>query len=271
MTTPSQHFNELYGSNAAENYERFFVPMLGAPLAAQLVEMASLRSGERVLDVACGTGIVARLAAERVAPNGTVAGLDLNPGMLAVARDVARTAPPIEWHQSSAEAMPLPDAAFDVVFCQLSLQFFPDKAAALREMRRVLTPGGRLLLSVPGPTPRIFAIADEALGRHIGPEAAGFVRAVFSLHDPREVGRLLREAGFRDVDVRSEIRTLHVPPPREFLWQYVTSTPLGPMVAGAGEDRRNALETEVVAGWEPFVEGDRLTLDQSAVVATARK
>ena len=271
MTNLSQPFNELYGSNAAENYERFFVAMLGAPLAAQLVGMASLRSGERVLDVACGTGIVARLAAERVAPDGAVAGLDLNPGMLAVARNVARTVPPIEWYQSSAEAMPLPDAAFDVVFCQAGLQFFPDKAAALREMRRVLAPGGRLLLSVPGPTPRVLAIVDEALGRHIGPEAAGFVRAVFSLHDPRELGRLLREAGFRDVDVRSEMRTVRVPPPREFLWQYVASTPLGPMVAGAGEDRRDALEREIVAGWEPFVEGDRLRLDQSAVVATARK
>src|SRR5215207_11707155 len=122
---------EAYGGSAPENYERYFVPVIGAPLATDLVDVAALRPGERVLDVACGTGVVARLAAERVEATGTVAGIDLNPGMLAVARSVTPPGMVIEWHQSSAEAMPLPDEAFDVVLCQLGLQFVPDKLAAL--------------------------------------------------------------------------------------------------------------------------------------------
>src|SRR5215207_7678703 len=121
---------ERYGGSAAENYERYFVPAIAAPLAAELIEVAALDAGERVLDVACGTGIVTRLAAERVAPSGSVAGLDVNPAMLAVARTVAAPGAAIEWHQSDAQATRFPDDAYDAAVCQMGLQFFPDKPAA---------------------------------------------------------------------------------------------------------------------------------------------
>ena len=97
-----QHYGRAFGGNAPENYERFFVPAIGAPVAADLIDIAALRPGERVLDVACGTGVVARLAAERVGTTGTVAGLDINPGMLVVARSVAPSGVAIEWHEASA-------------------------------------------------------------------------------------------------------------------------------------------------------------------------
>src|SRR5918999_3106865 len=108
---------EHFGGSAPENYERFFVPVIAAPLATELIDIAALRVGERVLGVACGTGVVARLAAERVGATGTVAGIDLNPGMLEVARSVTPPIMTIEWHETSVEAMPLPDEAFDVVLC----------------------------------------------------------------------------------------------------------------------------------------------------------
>ena len=131
------------GESPALAYEHHFVPAIGAPMAAELVRDAALSPGERVLDVACGTGVVARLAAPEVRPGGTVVGLDIDAGMLAVARSAAEPGASIEWHEASAEAMPLPDAAFDVVLCQMGLQFMPDQLAALREMRRVLARGGR--------------------------------------------------------------------------------------------------------------------------------
>jgi ubiquinone/menaquinone biosynthesis C-methylase UbiE len=131
---------ETYRGNAAENYERYFVPAIGAPLASDLIDAASLRPGERVLDVACGTGVVTRLAAGHVGAAGNVSGVDINPGMLAVARENAPAASSIEWYEGSAEALPFADATFDVVLCQMGLQFFPDKPKALQEMRRVLTP-----------------------------------------------------------------------------------------------------------------------------------
>ena len=105
---------------------------------------------------------------------------DPNPDMLAVARSATPLGVRMEWYQASAEAMPIPDALFNVVLCQMGLQFMSDKLAALREMRRVLVRGGRLVVNVPGPTPRLFTIMGQALARHIGAEAAGFVNHVFS-------------------------------------------------------------------------------------------
>jgi SAM-dependent methyltransferase len=177
----------------------------------------------------------------------------------------------IEWHEASAEAMPLPDASYDVVLCQMGIQFMPEKHAALREMRRVLVPGGRLILNVPGPTPRLFTIMGEALAQHVGAEAAGFVNQVFSLHDTAEIQDLVGGAGFHDVSVQSDTGRLRLPAPEEFLWQYVQSTPLAVAVAQVDDDRREAFERDVVAKWQEFVEDRALVAHVRMVVATARK
>lgn len=262
---------ETYRGNAAENYERYFVPAIGAPLASDLIDAASLRPGERVLDVACGTGVVTRLAAGHVGAAGNVSGLDINPGMLAVARENAPPASSIEWYEGSAEALPFADATFDVVLCQMGLQFFPDKPKALQEMRRVLTPGGRVLVNVPGPPPKLFAVLEHALASHLGPEAAGFVRAVFSLHDAVEIHDLLSDAGLADIEARSDTKTLRLPPPEQFLWQYVHSTPLAAGAAELDEAGRAELERDVVAQWQQFVEDGGLVLELSVTVVQARR
>jgi SAM-dependent methyltransferase len=136
--------------SAPEIYERELVPAVFGAWAPVLVDLAQPRSGHRVVDVACGTGIVARIAAMRVGPTGAVVGIDLNPGMLSVARSAASTEPrsggPLQWQEASADKLPLADGSFDIVYCQLGLQFFADRAAALREMRRVLDTEGRLAL-----------------------------------------------------------------------------------------------------------------------------
>jgi ubiquinone/menaquinone biosynthesis C-methylase UbiE len=266
-----QHLGRAYSGNPPANYERFFVPAIGAPLATDLIRLAALRPGERVLDVACGTGVVARLASRQIGPTGTVAGLDVNPGMLAVARSATPHEMPIEWHEASAEAMPFPDGSFDVVLCQMGLQFMPDKHAALREIRRVLIRGGRLILNVPGPTPRLFTIMREVLARHIGAVAAGFVNHVFSLHDMADIQDLVSGAGFHDVSVESDGKPLRLPAPEEFLWQYVHSTPLAGAVAPMDDEHRGALERDVVAKWQEFVMDRALVLQVRIVVATARK
>ena len=266
-----QNFGKAYGGKPPVNYERFFVPAIGAPLAAHLIRLAALRPGERVLDVACGTGVAARLASQQVGTTGTVAGLDVNSSMLAVAHSATPPDMPIEWHEASAEAMPLPDALFDVVLCQMGLQFMPDKHAALREMQRVLVRGGRLILNVPGPTPRLFNIMGEALGRHIGAETAGFVYQVFSLNDTAEIQNLLSGAGFHDVSIQSDTKPLGLPAPEEFLWQYVHSTPIAGAMAQVHDNRRGLLERDVVAKWQKFVNDGTLVLQVRVVVASARK
>jgi ubiquinone/menaquinone biosynthesis C-methylase UbiE len=267
----NHHFGEDYGDNPAENYERFFVPAIGAPLAADLVGRASLQPGERVLDVACGTGIVARLAAEEVGAAGAVAGLDINPGMLAVARSIAPQDASIEWDEASAEEMPLPDNSIDVVLCQMGLQFAPDRLHALREMRRVLTSGGRLLLNLPGPATPLFTALADALERNISPEAAGFALHVFSLYDEAEITEMMSAAGFLEVNVQTERMTLRLPAAKEFLWQYVRSTPLAGPVGQADDDARAALERAVLEVWEDFEEDGALQGEQPMAVGTARK
>jgi ubiquinone/menaquinone biosynthesis C-methylase UbiE len=263
-------YGHAYGGTAPENYQRYFVPAIGGPFAADLIEAAALSPGERVLDVACGTGVVARLAAERVGPGGTVAGLDVNPAMLSVARSIPSSGAVIQWFETSAEAMPSPDGAFDVVLCQLGLQFVADKNAALREMLRVLVPGGRVLVSMPPPN-AFFGVLDEALARHVGGEAAGFVRMVFSLSAPATIERVFRDAGFRDVTVRTYSKPLRLPVARDFLWQYVRCTPLMGMLSNLDAARNAAVERDVVRGWEPWSDDSGMTYEQGMNVAKARK
>lgn len=273
MTNASTIWRTHAASDAtpAQNYERFFVPSIGRPLAVDLVDEAALRPGERVIDVACGTGIVARLAAERLGDTGTVAGVDINPGMLAVARVTAAAGGPrIRWYKTSAESIPLPDETFDVAFCQVSLQFIEDKVAALREMRRVLVPGGRTFVNVPRPTP-FFDVLDDALSRHAGEAAGRFVGAVFSLGEPDRVERPLRDAGFRDVSAHTETKTLRLPPAEDFVWQYVHSTPLSALVTELDDARARAIERDVVEGWRPWSDDDGMTYDQDIIVASARR
>ena len=259
-----------YGGNAAENYERYFVPTIGVAFATALLEAAGLHRGERVLDIACGTGVVTRLAADRVGPDGAVAGLDLNPAMLAVGRSLPTSGAAIEGDEANAESLPLDEGSFDAVLSSLGLQFVPDKALALREMRRVLAPDGRLAIATVGPTPPLFAILEQALARHVKPEVAAFVRAVFSLHEPQELEELTSGAGFRDVQVRSKALTLILPGAADFLWQYVHSTPLAAAVAQIDDVGRAALERDVVAGWRSFVKDGVLADEVNVVLTTAR-
>jgi ubiquinone/menaquinone biosynthesis C-methylase UbiE len=257
-----------FAASPPENYELYFVPAIGEPVATELLRAAALRPGERVLDVGCGTGIVARLAAEAVGSEGSVAGLDVEPGMLAVARSAA-AGRGIEWIEASAESIPLPDESVDVVLCQMSLQFVPDRPRALEEMRRVLVPGGRFVLNVPGPKSSFFEPLSEALARHVDPKAAAFVERVFSLHDVDQLTVLLEGAGFRDVSVEAGEIELSLPPPKDFLWQYAAATPMAGIVMEAGEAARKELEREVVAAWRDYEVDDGMEIGQRIVVATA--
>lgn len=253
-------------------YERYFVPAIGRPIAEDLIATAQLRTGEQVLDIACGTGIVARLAARQVMPTGAVTGADINPGMIAEAKRACEDIADIAWHQADAAALPFPDDSFDVVLCQMGLQFLPAKLPPLKEMRRVLRPGGRVLVNTPGPMPKLFAVIRDAVARHTGPKPAGFLDAVFSLHDPDEYAELLRSAGFGQPDVRRSEKTLDLPPPADFLWRYLQSTPIGADVFNKTDaGTRAALEAEVRKGCHQFETGSGMKLEVGLTTATAQK
>ena len=267
VATPSF---QSYGGTAPENYERYFVPAIGFPLATELVEAAQLSPGERVLDVACGTGVVARLAAEQVGAAGHVTGLDVNSGMLAVARSVPSPVA-IEWREGAAEDTQLGTAAYDAALCQMGLQFFADRGAALAELYRVLAPGGRLVANVPGPMPPVFQILQRGIGDHVSPEIAKFMSVVFSLDDARELEELIAGSGFREVSARRGTRVLHLPPPEDFLWQYVWSTPLAEAVGSLSEQERETLKCDVVAGWKRLTQNGALSLVLDVLTVTAKR
>ena len=262
--------------SAPEVYERELVPAVFGAWAPILVELGSPCPGERVLDVACGTGIVARIAAERVGGAGAVVGVDLNPGMLTVARSVGLTAsrsgPQLQWQEANADKLPFPTGSFDIVYCQLGLQFFANRAAALSEMRRVLGDKGRLALMVwcaidesPG-----FAVLAEALERHIGQAAAAIMRAPFGLPDADELSALVRAAGFEDVAIQLRVGTVRFASIAKFVLSYVAGSPLAGPVSQADEVARGALIADVTKALGQYTSNTELAFPIAAHLLSAK-
>jgi len=197
--------------DAALAYERYVARYILGPWAPSLVDAAKLTLGERVLDVACGTGVVARAASERVGLRGCVIGIDLNPGMIAVARSLSVEGAAIEWLERSALNLGMPDGCVDAVLCQQGLQFFPDKPLAMREMRRVLRADGRLALSVWNSTGRYNTAVGIALAEFVSESVAARFCASRQAPDRDELERLALAAGFVDVEVRVAAIDVHLP------------------------------------------------------------
>jgi len=242
-----------------------------SPWAADLVERAAPAAGARVLDVACGTGVVTRLLPARVGSGGRVVGLDLNPNMLATAR-AATAGLPIEWLEASVQAIPLPDDAFDLVLCQQALQFFPDKPAALREMYRVLAPGGRLHLAVwrstaycPG-----YAALERALAKYVGADAAKL--PPFSFGNRAALRGVIAGAGFRDLEIRAEVKMTRFASPEAFYRIITGGAPqmLG-LLAQLTDVQRRELVTEITETLAPYLDDVGLAFPQPAYLARARK
>jgi SAM-dependent methyltransferase len=179
---------------AATSYQDLLVPALMEEWAPRVADAARIRPGDQVLDVACGTGVLTRAAADRAGPTGTVTGLDLDPGMLAVA---AHLSPTLRWQRGSAVALPFRDHSFDAVVSQFGLMFFPDPAAGLREMMRVLVPGGRLALAVWASLADTPAYAAEValVDRLADGAAADALRAPFELGEATRLSELCARAG----------------------------------------------------------------------------
>jgi len=220
----------------AEIYEDFLVRWQFRPWTAVLLAEAGIRPGERILDLATGTGIVAREAAPFVGEGGQVVALDINPAMLAVGRSLPEPAgASIEWLEGDAAALPLPDATFDAVLCQQGLQYFADRPAAAAEVHRVLAAEGRALLVVWRSLPH--NPVQEALN------AAGQCRVgvaplatAFGLGDACEVERLFESAGFADVTVTGRKLVVVFPSRAEFARRMIESVAhVVPELAGLGQ------------------------------------
>ena len=259
-------------ASQAESYERFKVPRLFSPMAAQFLGYVPLRAGHRVLDLACGTGVVARLAARRVAPSGSVTGLDLNPHMLAVAaRRRADEGVAVRWRAGDAAALPFPDACFDVALCQQGLQFFPDRFSALGEMRRVLVPGGVVAACVFGAPSAYNAALAEALARHANREVAARSLAPFALADAVALRDAMAKAGLRDIELNAAVLTRRIEPTQEWLLQDSAGLPYAAVLAEMEPQTRAVLVREIAGRLKAFWEREAFMVPVALHVALARK
>ncbi len=255
-------------TRASAGYERVMVPAVFATWAKDLVETAALAPGMRVLDVACGTGIVARLAAVQIGPAGPVVALDANEPMLAVAR--AQPAPmgtQIDWLQGDATKLPFPDEQFDRVLCQHGLQYFPDRAAALREMRRVLAPDGQLAVSTFSRSIG-YEIFERTAAGFVGEKAAAIMREPFALADLDELCRLIKGAELSIVQIHTKTLPAQFAAAGDFI-EFQLGGRLANAVGTLSADSRAALVAALHKAFEPYVRPDGLVFPMEAHVAIA--
>ena len=251
-------------------YEELMVPAFFRVFAEDLVARVAPQPGDRLLDVATGTGVVIRVALEHEPALARPIGLDRTPGMLDTARAVTAGLA-AEWLEGDALELPFGPDSFDVVTCQQGLQFFPDRPAALAEMRRVLTPGGRVAIACwagmdEQEAQRLFDAEVTALE----PDVAGVGHAPFSLGDPQELAALVAGAGFEDVAVTRVELPAHFASADAFFRSFAEGSPLAFALAELPQARVDALREATVRAVEPLVGPDGLEPAMVTHVATAR-
>jgi ubiquinone/menaquinone biosynthesis C-methylase UbiE len=268
MTLPSYAMNQ---QSFPEMYERWLAGPLFRPWAELTLDEVELSPGDRFLDIACGTGVVARVARERLGQSGYIVGVDISPDMLAVARAVA---PNIDWREGNANALPLNDGEqFDVVVCQQGLQFFPDKPAALAQMRQALAKGGWLAVTtwLSDDEVPIFRELRQVAERHLG----AIADQRHSFGDPALLEALLQEAGFHDIHLRRLSRTIRFDEGAPFV-RLNTMALVGMSALGkamSDQERQgvvDAIVSESVAVLQPYTDGSGLAFELSTNLATGK-
>jgi ubiquinone/menaquinone biosynthesis C-methylase UbiE len=259
-------------SSAAKLYEQENIPNIGRPTAELTFEHATLHDNDRVLDVACGTGIVVRVAVQRYANIQSIVGVDLNTGMLDVARENTPSShASVEWRQGDMCALPFPDGSFDVALCQQGVQFVPDKLAALQEIRRVLVSGGRLAFTVWSEAPAWSVALAESLTRHVSADVAKSCLAPFVWNDAETIRKFVSSAGFCNIEMHAF----------EFMRREGTSVeqfavslawlPFARDVAEVSEETHMAIWKEVSAAMQAYRDGDNFVYPFKSHLVQARK
>lgn len=233
----------MFAGSVPENYDRYMVPLIFEPFAADLARRAASLSPGAILETAAGTGVVARVLAPGLPPNATYVVTDLNRPMLSYAAFRQGPDPRITWCQTDALALPFENAAFDLVCCQFGAMFFPDRLSAYREAKRVLKPGGHFLFSVwDRIEENIFA--DEvtnALAKLFPSDPPRFMaRIPHGYHDATLIRAELNEAGFSTVAIETKAERSRASSPRIPAVAYCQGTPLRNEIEARGTGKLEA-------------------------------
>ena len=259
--------------NFAERYEAVLVPVIFQPWAEEIVRRAAPQDGEHILDLACGTGILTREVMRSGISPGGLTGMDLSADMLAVARVRAtQSSLQAEWVEGSASQLPFSDDRFDLTYCQQALQFFPDRLAALRELRRVMRNSGRVVFSVQQDLERnpLLKAQADTLDKYVGREAGDAVRAICSLPDAGVIQALFEDAGFGDVEIESVTLTLHHPEGRAFAAGAMGGMHTGDKLAQASDRERQQSIDDFLTGLGEYYDGTAIRFPHASHVITAR-
>ncbi len=254
-------------------YELYWVRAQMGRCAEELIDAVGVTPGDRVLDIACGTGVVARAAAIRSGAAENVTGTDVNGGMLEAAERFAKDAglDGITWLESDAAALPLQDNSFDVVLCQQGLQFVPDKSGTMDEMARVLRPGGRFAISVWRTRAPIGAAFAKILDRHFGAGTTAPWEMIYSLGDRDYLHEMALNAGFRDVHVTLDVKFVRHPDPEAFISGALAGSPLAETLANLPVAECERLVREIVAELADYHDDDGLASPAECLTMTARQ
>lgn len=221
--------NVLFQGAIPENYDRFLGPVIFEPYAEDFAYRLQGKRFERVLEIACGTGIVTRRLRDVLPADTEIVGTDLNPDMFEFAKAKFKSGEKISWQKADAAELPFPDRSFDAVACQFGIMFVPDKAAAMREAYRVLGDGGVFLFNVwDSLEMNPFAkIAHTTIASFFDRDPPKFYQIPFSLHDSKLVGELLRNAGFEKIESFVETKACRSKSAKDFATGLVRGNPVG--------------------------------------------
>lgn len=261
-------------NDGPEAYEKYIVPAFSGAWAQDIVNRAALRNGDRILDVGCGTGIVARYALKSLGESCRITGVDVNEIMLEKAREICPPdVTPIQWKQGNVMDLPFPDAAFDVALCQQGLQYFPDRHRALNEINRVLAAESRVVFSVWRPVEYLpfYSALLEALDQYVSVKAASMLASAFNLGDSTQLRGLFESAGFKNIIISLIIKQMRFSPLEDFLVGGFIASPYANDILALEDSKREEMFQMIHNSVSDYIDDHGLAAPMECYVVSATK
>ncbi len=251
-------------------YEKYIVPAYTGAWAKEIVNRACLNEGEKILDVACGTGLVARIAAEKQSCSDLIFGVDVNEVMIKKAQEIEKG---ISWHNNDVTDLPFFDNFFDVILCQQGLQYFPGSDLALKEMNRVLAENGRILISVWRPIKYspFYESLCKILEEYVDANAGSMLSAAFAFGDYEKLKSLFVNAGFNNININIVVKQMSYSPFEEFVIGGIMASPFSKDIQRMQESKQEEMLLEIYNSNLNYIDDNGLAAPMESYIVNAKK